>query len=234
MNKFIHYLAVGLTLFLSLLMPVQAQIPVTDGLGIARQVIAYQQQVMGYVRQGLQLENEIRNLAQNPMSALGSETGALINSMGQIMSNGKSIGSGAAQLDRNFAKAYKNPMAGKLSDKFTSWHSTNTDTMQGMMKAAGAHMDSQATDTQKIQKLYDESLRTDGQVQAIGKLSQINTMQVEQMQKLGSLLAVQSIAMANDMAMRTEKEQAVVDLNKNMMMPSTNSRAFFDKTPSKY
>ena len=233
LDGFLLFVA-GFALFFLVISQAQAQIPTTDLASIARQVIGYEQQVMGYVRQGLQLQNEIRNLAQNPMSALGSETGSLINSMGQIMSGGKAIGSGMAQIDRNFSQTYKNPMAGKLSDKFTSWHSTNTDTLQGMVKSAGVYMDGSATDTQKIQRLYDESLSTDGQVQAIGKLSQINAMQVEQMQKLGTLLSVQTLAMGNDMAMKTAKDQEVVDLNKNMMMPSRNPRAFFDNTPSKY
>lgn len=209
MRKLSRFLLLGFALLFVLVLPAQAQIPVTDGMSIARQVIGYQQQVLGYIRQGLQLENELRNLAQNPMSALGSETGELINAMGTIMSNGKSIGSSAAQLDRNFAQAYKNPMSGNLTDKFTSWHSTNTDTLQSFAKSAGVYMDGKEEDSRKIKKLYDESLKTDGQVQAIGKLSQINTMQIEQMQKLGALLSAQGVAMASDMGMRTAKEQQI-------------------------
>lgn len=171
-------------------------------------VIQYEQQVMGYVRQGLQLQNELTNLTKNPASLLGADIGGLINGVGTIMSGGQAIGGGLAKIDANFAKTFKSPTADTLAKSFTKWNATSTDTLEGALKAAGMHRDQFQSDTDALTALYNESQATGGNLQALQTLAKINTAQVQQMQKLGDLLATQNIASSTYMAAQTAKSEA--------------------------
>lgn len=168
----------------------------------------YQQTVQGYVRQGLQLQNELKNLTQNPASLLGSEVGRIINGVGSIMSAGNSIGGGMAQINKNFDSTFKSPTAATLAQSFTKWNNTSTSTLEGAMKAAGMHRDATQSDTDALNALYVESQAADGNLKAIQTLSKINSMQVQQMQKLQDLLATQNIASTTYMASQTAKAEA--------------------------
>lgn len=94
-------------------------------------ILQYQQAVDSYLRQGLQLQNELKNLIQNPASLMGVEVGGLINNVGKIMSGGLAIGGNLAQIDKNFAATFKSPTAETLSKNFFKWHKTSTDTLEG-------------------------------------------------------------------------------------------------------
>lgn len=184
---------------------------VTQLLNNIQLINAYEQQVQGYVRQGLQLQNEIKNLTQNPASLLGTDVGNLINGVGKIMAGANSIGGNLAQIDKNFATTFKSPTAATLSQNFTKWHSTSTSTLEGALKSAGMHRDQFATDTDAIQALYNQSQATGGNMQALQTLSQINIKQLQQSQALGDLMATQNIASSTYMAAQSSKGQAVQD-----------------------
>ncbi len=82
---------------------------VTQILNNLQLIQSYEQQVQAYVRQGVQVQNELRNLIANPTSVLGSDVGNMINTIGQIWNGGQSMGFNLAQIDRNFAQTYKSP-----------------------------------------------------------------------------------------------------------------------------
>ena len=208
MKKHIIFLAVFFASFFSMVLPAQAQIPTTDIANLVQQGLQYTQQIQQYTRQGLQLESELKNLMQNPASLLGSDVGRLINGVGGIMSGANSIGGNLAQLDRNFASTFKSPTTATLAANFTRWHSTSTGTLEGALKAAGMHRDQFATDTDALTALYNESQASGGNLQAIQSLAKINSMQVQQTQKLGDLVAAQNIAASTYMAAQTAKDQA--------------------------
>lgn len=167
----------------------------------------YEQQVQAYLRQGLQLQNEIRNLQQNPFSALGPDIGNLINSTGKIMAGANSIGSNIAQIDKNFATLYKNPTAATLSANFKNWHATSTGTLEGALKAAGMHRDQFANDTESIGGLYAEAKAVGGNVEGLQVLAKINTKQLQQNQALADLISAQNVAVATYMLTETGKAE---------------------------
>lgn len=178
-------------------------------------ILQYEQQVEGYVRQGLQLEAEMKHLIQNPASLLGADIGAIINGVGSIMSAGNSIGGGMAKIDSNFASMFKSPTAKTLAQNFTRWHNTSTDTLQAAMNSAGMHRDATQSDTDNLTALYTESQATQGNLQAVQTLSKINAMQVQQLQKLQDLLATQNIASSTYMAAQTAKDERMnTDMDK--------------------
>ena len=200
--------------FLFAVLPAHAQIPVTDVASIQQQTMQYMQMGLQYTRQGLQLQNELKNLMNNPTSLLGAEVGGVINGVGQIMSAGNAMGGNMARISANFEKNFKTPQMGSMSQQFTRWHDTSTDTLQAAMKAAGLHRDSYQSDQDALAALYNQSQATQGNLQAMQTLAQINAMQVQQMQKLGDLMATQNIATNTYMAEQTARNEASQKANK--------------------
>lgn len=170
--------------------------------------LQYAKQVQQYTIQTLQLQAELKNLINNPTSILGADVGGVINGVGQIMSAGNAIGGNMARIDSNFANTFKNTQARTMSQNFTQWHNTSTDTLGAAMKAAGLHRDSYQSDTDALTALYNQSQATQGNLQAMQTLAQINAMQVQQMQKLGDLMATQNIAANTYMAEQTARDEA--------------------------
>lgn len=207
MNKFFSLLIFSLASFF-VIVPAHAQIPTTDVANIQQQTMQYMQMGLQYTRQGLQLQNELKNLMSNPSSLLGAEVGGVVNGVGQIMSAGNSIGSNMARISSNFEKNFKNPQMRPMSEQFTKWHNTSTDTLQGALMAAGLHREAFKTDTDALTAMYNKSQASGGNLQALQSLAEINAMQVQQMQKLQDLIATQNIAANTYMAAQEAKEKA--------------------------
>ena len=191
--------------------------------------LQYAKQVQQFTVQSLQLEAELKNLVNNPTSLLGPQIGGLINNVGQIMSAGNSIGGNMARIDANFGNTFKNPEAMSMAKNFTRWNSTSTDTLQGAMKAAGLHRDNYQTDADALTALYNQSQATHGNLQAAQTLAQINSMQVQQLQKLGDLIATQNIAASTYMASQASKDEAI---NKGMASMGTPYTPSYEKNGS--
>lgn len=172
-------------------------------------VLAYEQQVEAYARQGLQLQSQLQNLISNPTSMLGQDVGQMINSMGKIMSTGQSIGYNMSQIDKRFADTFKNPTAMDFSRMFTSWHKTNTDTLEGALKAIGTQRDQYASNQAALTDLYNRSQGTKGNLDALQTLSQINIRQIQELQSLRELLGTQAQAQMTYMASQTAKEEKI-------------------------
>lgn len=188
----------------------------------------YEQQVLGYVRQGLQLQNELKNLISNPTSILGPEVGQMINTMGKIWNAGNSIGYNLAQIDKNFATTYKSVKAMDFSKAFTSWHSTNTDTLQSLLRAVGTQRDNYASDQAAVADLYNRSQNTSGNLDTLQTLSQINVRQIQELQALRDLMASQAQASATYMATQNAKDQKALDdvelmLKRDLNIPAAAS-----------
>lgn len=174
-------------------------------------VLSYEQQVESYVRQGLQFQAQLQNLISNPTSMLGQDVGQMINGIGKIMSTGQSIGYNMAQIDKNFAQTFKNPAAMDFSKMFTSWHKTNTDTLEGALKAIGTQRDQYASNQAALTDLYNRSQATKGNLDALQTLSQINVRQIQELQSLKELLGTQAQAQATYLASQNAKDQKGLD-----------------------
>lgn len=169
---------------------------------------AYAQQVEQYVRQGLQLEAQMKNLMQNPAGLLNKDIGNTINGVSRLYNSGQAIGGNLATIDRNFADTFKSPTARKLADGFTNWNKTNTDTLEAAMKSAGMHFDTQKSESENLQALFNKSQAAGGNLQALQTANEINSMNVQQLQKLGNLIATQNLAASTYMATQTAKDEA--------------------------
>lgn len=173
----------------------------------AQLVAAYTTQVEQYTRQGLQLQAQLQNLIKNPTSALGSDVGGLINNMGKIWNGANQIGRDVATIDRNFGLMFKSDKALDFAKLFTQWHKTNTDTLESALKSVGLHRENFDTTQQALTELYSRSQSTQGNLDALQTLSQINIRQIQEMQKLQELMANQSQAALTYMATQNAKEE---------------------------
>lgn len=172
-------------------------------------IAGYEQQVMGYVRQGLQLQNEIDNLIKNPFSILGKDVGGIINKVGKLMSGANSIASGVAQIDRNFATKFNAPDATTYAAKLTKWNSTSTATLDKVLASVDLHREDYESDTARIEAVVKASESNKGAAGALDTLRDINLLQIEHTRKLGELLATQNEAAATYMAGQIAKDEAV-------------------------
>lgn len=177
-------------------------------------ILAYEQQVESYVRQGLQLQAQLQNLVSNPTSLLGPEIGQMINTIGKIMDTGQSIGYNVAQIDKKFAETFKNPKAADFSKMFTSWHKTNTDTLEAALKSIGTMRDQYPSNQAALSDLYNRSQSTKGNLDALQTLSQVNIRQIQELQSLRELLGTQAQAQMTYMATQNARQEQMTNAAK--------------------
>ena len=180
-------------------------------------VMSYAKQVESYIQQGLQYKTQLQNLIDNPFSLLGKDIGGIMNGVGSLMSAGNSIGSSLANIDKNFAIKFKNPLAGNLAQKFTTWHETSTDTLQGALKSAGLHRDEFKSDAAAIKALYESASKTQGQLAATKVVAEIAAQQMIQLQSLQDLISTQNLATSTYMAAQNAKSKAIGDKSESIM-----------------
>ena len=177
----------------------------------------YEQQVMGYVQQGLQLQADIDNLIRNPFSLLGKDIGGVINQVGSIMSGANSIAGGVAQVDRNFATKFKYTPAKNMASNFTSWHDTSTASLDKVLKGVDLHRADYASDTARIAAVVQASANNKGPTAGLDTLRDINLLQIEHTRKLGELLATQHEAQATYLAGQVARDEAKSGRNATIM-----------------
>lgn len=186
-------------------------------------MLSYTQQVQGYIRQGLQLQNELKNLINNPTSLLGPEIGQMINNVGSIWKGANSIGYNLAEIDKNFATMFKSSKAGDFAKMFTSWHQTNTKTLESGLKAIGAIRENQQSSQNSLTELYNRSQNTNGNLDALQTMAQINIRQIQELQQLQELMASQSQASMTYLATQNAKEEKNLADLEGVLQPMTSS-----------
>ena len=190
----------------------------------------YAQQVEQYATQLQQFQAQLQDLKLNPTSIMSSDVQKLVHGIGGVMGAGQSIGGTLAQIDANFSKTFKSPLAGTFSENFKTWTTSSQDTLGAAMKSAGLIRDAFASDTAALAALYNKTQSSQGTVAAVQTLSEINVMQVQQMQKLQDLVATQNVASSAYMAAQNSKEQQNRDvedrlwhLDKDFVPPTRDS-----------
>jgi P-type conjugative transfer protein TrbJ len=186
-------------------------------------IMSYTQQVQGYVRQGLQLQAELKNLINNPTSLLGPEIGQMINNIGSIWKGANSIGYSLGEIDKNFATMFKSSKAGDFAKMFTSWHATNTKTLESGLKAIGAIRENHQQSQNSLSELYNRSQNTSGNLDSLQTIAQVNIRQIQELQQLQELMASQSQASMTYLATQNAKEQKNLEDMEGVLQPMTSS-----------
>jgi P-type conjugative transfer protein TrbJ len=160
------------------------------------QLLNHAQLVLAYIRQGLQLENEITmyaNMLRNTKNLSAQTFGAIqadISALAQIVQGGQALAYSLGNLDQLFRSTY--PGYGKTPAvyyaNYQRWSQTSLDTTLGALRAAGLQNQQMQSEQAVINSLENMSQTADGQMQALNVLGQISDQQVQQLMKLRELM----------------------------------------------
>ena len=160
------------------------------------QLLNHAQLVLMYIREGLQLENELAmyaNMLRNTKNLSPQTFGQIagdISALALIVQGGQALAYSLGNLDQVFRSTYPgyatNPAA--YYQNYQRWSQTSLDTTLGALRAAGLQNQQMQSEEAIIGSLEFMSQTADGQMQALNVLGQISDQQVQQLMKLRELM----------------------------------------------
>ena len=160
------------------------------------QLLNHAELVLMYIRQGLQLENELSiyaNMLRNTKNLSPQTFGQIaadISALAQIVQGGQALAYSLGNLDQLFRSTYPGygTNATVYYQNYQRWSQTSLDTTLGALRAAGLQSQQMVTEQSIISTLEGMSENADGQMQALNVLGQISDQQVQQLMKLRELM----------------------------------------------
>lgn len=160
------------------------------------QLLNHAQLVMGYIRQGLQLQNEInmytdmlRNVRPLPNQVFGPIT-ADLNALATIVQGGQALAYSLANLDVQFRNTFRgyatNPNT--YYTQYRNWSQTSLDTTLGALRAAGLQGQQLQSEQAVLNSLRAMASTSDGRMEALQVMGQVAEQQVQQLMKLRELM----------------------------------------------
>jgi P-type conjugative transfer protein TrbJ len=160
------------------------------------QLLNHAQLVMGYIRQGEQLANElkmyadmIRNSRQLGQHAFGS-IAADISALSRIVQGGQALAYSLGNLDQIFRTTY--PGYGTTPNayyvRYRNWSQTTLDTTLGALRAAGLQGQQLQSEQAIERSLQSMAQSSDGRMEALQVLADIDDQQVQQLMKLREIM----------------------------------------------
>lgn len=160
------------------------------------QLLNHAQLIMAYIRQGLQLQNEInmyadmvRNVTKLPNQVFGPIT-ADLNALAAVVQGGQALAYSLGNLDvqfRNTFRGYRtNPATYYV--QYKNWSQTSLDTTLGTLRAAGLQGQQLQTEQAVLNSLRAMASSSDGRMQALQVMGQVAEQQVQQLMKLRELM----------------------------------------------
>jgi len=211
---------VGLVLAFSMLfvaVPTESDGGVIAGVATEwTQILNHVQLIQSYIRQGLQLANELKHYQLALKESLiqpNQVFGVIQQDLGQlaqIVQGGRALAYSMANLDaqfRNTFTGYGFRTQGYYQD-YQKWSQTSLDTTLNSLKAAGFHGQQLQSQQAILAALRAQSTGAGGEVQAIEVGNQIAEQQVEQLMALRQLMLVDLQSKQAYQAEQIQKEQA--------------------------
>jgi len=160
------------------------------------QILNHGQLIMQYLRQGEQLANEIKmleDMLRNVKPLPGQTFGPIaadINALARIVQGGQALAYSLGNLDAVFRRTYPGYgyNANAYYTNYRSWSQTSLDTTLGALRAAGLQGQQLQSEQSVLNSLRGMAQTSDGRMQAIQVLGQINEQQVQQLMKLRELM----------------------------------------------
>jgi P-type conjugative transfer protein TrbJ len=160
------------------------------------QLLNHGQLVMQYIRQGEQLANEIKmyeDMLRNVKPLPGQTFGPIaadINALAAIVQGGQALAYSLGNLDALYRRTY--PGYGYNANayymNYRNWSQTSLDTTLGALRAAGLQGQQLQNEQSILNSLRGMAQSSDGRMQALQVLGQINEQQVQQLMKLRELM----------------------------------------------
>jgi len=185
---------------LFMLFAISAQAPQRAEAGVfateVTQLLNHAELVLAYIRQGLQLENELAmyaNMLRNTKNLSPQTFGTIqadINALAQIVQGGQALAYSLGNIDQLFRSTY--PGYGTYPtvyySNYQNWSQTSLNTTLGALRAAGLQSQQMQSEQMVINSLESMSQTADGQMQALNVLGEISDQQVQQLMKLRELM----------------------------------------------
>ena len=197
--------------------PTESDAGVIAGLATEwRQILNHVQLIQSYIRQGLQLANELKHYQLALKESLiqpNQVFGVIQQDLGQLaqlVQGGRALAYSMANLDaqfRNTFTGYGFRTQGYYQD-YQKWSQTSLDTTLNSLKAAGFHGQQLQSQQGILAALRAQSTGAGGEVQAIEVGNQIAEQQVEQLMALRQLMLVDLQSKQAYQAEQIQKEQA--------------------------
>jgi len=160
------------------------------------QLLNHAQLVLQYLRQGEQLATEVAMLADMARNSrpLGHQTfGSIasdINALARIVQGGQALAYSLGNLDQLFRMTYPGYRTAPNTYylQYRDWSQTSLDTTLGALRAAGLQgqqLQSEQAIESSLQALAQSS---DGRMEALQVLGDINDQQVQQLMKLREIM----------------------------------------------
>jgi P-type conjugative transfer protein TrbJ len=180
------------------------------------QILNHVQLVIGYIRQGLQLETELKQLTEqlkqgqkSPQQFFGSIQQDL-GQLAQIVQGGQALAYSMGNLDaqfRNTFPGYSSSNSGYFNN-YKKWSQTSLDTTLSTLRAVGLQGQQLNSAQSVLAQLRMMSTGAGGQMQAAEVGNQIAEQQVEQLMSLRQLMLTDLQSKQAYQAEQIQKEQA--------------------------
>jgi P-type conjugative transfer protein TrbJ len=180
------------------------------------QILNHVQLIMGYIRQGIQLETQMQQLAEQLKQGQGSPQqlfGSIQQDLGQlaqIVQGGQALAYSMGNLDaqfRNTFPGYSSSNSGYFNN-YKKWSQTSLDTTLSTLRAVGLQGQQLNSAQSVLAQLRTMSTSAGGQMQAAEVGNQIAEQQVEQLMALRQLMLVDLQSKQAYQAEQIQKEQA--------------------------
>jgi P-type conjugative transfer protein TrbJ len=160
------------------------------------QLLNHAELILLYIQQGVQLANEIKmfeNMIQNTQP-LGRQTfGSIatdINTLAGIVQGGQALAYSLGNLDYLFRTTYPGYQTtpNTYYQQYSNWSQTSLDTTLGVLRATGLQ-GQQLDNEESIESSLEAMAQTsDGRMEALQVLADIDDQEVQQLMKLRELM----------------------------------------------
>src|ERR1700737_4875773 len=215
MKKVMGFTVGGSMLFLGVPAPTDAGVLA----GVATewtQILNHVQLIMGYIRQGLQLENELKQYAEQLKQGRGLPQQLFgpiqqdLSQLAQVVQGGQALAYSMGNLDAQFRSTfpgYSSSNSGYFTN-YKKWSQTSLATTLGTWRPVGLQGQQLNSAQSVLAQLRLMSTGAGGQMQAVEVGNQIAEQQVEQLMSLRQLMLTDLQSKQEYQAEQIQKEQA--------------------------
>jgi P-type conjugative transfer protein TrbJ len=180
------------------------------------QILNHGQLLMQYFRQGLQLQEEIKqtvDMIKNSKILTNQVYGAIsseLNSLHSVVQGGMSLAYSMANIDALFRTRFPGYgySATGYYQKYKTWSQTSLDTTLGALKAAGLQSQQMNSEQAVLDSLRSMAKASDGRMEALQVMGQIAEQQVQQLMKLRELMMADMSSKQSYQAAMIQKQAA--------------------------
>jgi P-type conjugative transfer protein TrbJ len=180
------------------------------------QILNHVQLIMGYIRQGLQLENELKQYAEQlkqgrvlPQQLFGPIQQDL-SQLAPVVQGGQALAYSMGNLDAQFRSTFPGYSSSNSAyfTNYKKWSQTSLDTTLSTLRAVGLQGQQLNSAQSVLAQLRLMSTGAGGQMQAVEVGNQIAEQQVEELMSLRQLMLTDLQSKQAYQAEQIQKEQA--------------------------